>query len=69
MAANQAGAILEALGVNDNLSPTSPTKWKCTENSTVVDVAKSVTVAENRSTAVTAADGVVSMSRLPDSAD
>jgi len=39
------------------------------ENSAVVDVAESVTVAENGSTAVTAADGVISMSRLPDSPD
>ena len=59
MAANQGGAILEALGVNEDLSPASPTKWRRTGNINADNAAQSV---ENAGIATT----VDSVSGLPD---
>ena len=59
MAANQAGAILEALGVNKDLSPASLMKQRCTGNIKTDNAAQSV---ENAGIATTAD----SMSGLPD---
>ena len=59
MVANQAGAILEALGVNKDLSPASPMKWRRMENINANNAAQSV---ENTRIAMTAD----SVSGLPD---
>ena len=59
MVANQAGAILEALGVNEDLSYASPMKWRHTGNINTDNAAQSM---ENAGTAMTAD----SVSSLPD---